>query len=140
MGWLEASDAVGLLTAFAAARWLTAPGGNPLALSMSLEGVAHALGVMVCWQLAFAALRVHEPRRALLQRGELARAAGNGLLGLREALEALLHAWPETARLQVQAAGDMGEVCQLCPPARLLLLHIAEAIAGAGQGAGRRSG
>ncbi len=90
VGWLEGSDAVGLLVAFAAARWLTAPGGNALALTLSLEGLAHALGVMVCWQLAFAALRLHDPRRALLERGELTRAAGaTGLATLLMALWSL---------------------------------------------------
>jgi lipopolysaccharide biosynthesis regulator YciM len=58
-----------------------------------------------------------------------ARAAGLGLMDLREAIEALLAANPESAGLDLRAQGDVAEAAQLCPAASQLLLHIAESLA-----------
>ncbi len=68
--------------------------------------------------------------RAELMGVAAARAAASGALGLREALEALLRVQPETTGMEVRATGGLGEASQLCPPARLLLLRIAQSIAG----------
>ena len=68
--------------------------------------------------------------RAELMGVAAARAAASGALGLREALEALLRVQPETTGMEVRATGGLAEASQLCPPARLLLLRIAQSIAG----------
>jgi tetratricopeptide (TPR) repeat protein len=55
-------------------------------------------------------------------------AAGRGPVPPRELFEALLRAWPETVGLEPQAAGNLGEASQLCPPIRRLLLRIADGV------------
>ncbi len=57
-----------------------------------------------------------------------ARAAGLGLMGLRESIEALLATHPESAGLDLRAHGDLAEALQLCPAATHLLVHLAESV------------
>ena len=49
-------------------------------------------------------------------------------MGLRESIEALLAAHPESAGLDLRAHGDLAEALQLCPAAGHLLVHLAESV------------
>jgi tetratricopeptide (TPR) repeat protein len=75
-----------------------------------------------------------EPPDALGCRAELlgvaaARTVGAGAMGLREAIESLVTAWPSTSELKLERGADLAEVSQICPPVRVLLLRAAHAVA-----------
>jgi tetratricopeptide (TPR) repeat protein len=65
----------------------------------------------------------------------LARAAASALakrrIGLAEALIGLIASWPATAQLEPRASGQLHAIAPLCPPARALLLRIADECLGA---------
>ncbi len=65
----------------------------------------------------------------------LARAATRALakrrIGLTGALLALVASWPGTSELEPRASGQLSAIAAVCPPARALLLRIADACLGA---------
>jgi tetratricopeptide (TPR) repeat protein len=73
-------------------------------------------------------LRAESWRAELLAEAS-ALALDAGRIGLRENLLSLLAAWPATAQWDLSSAGDLAPAIQECPPARTLLLRIADAVA-----------
>jgi tetratricopeptide (TPR) repeat protein len=57
----------------------------------------------------------------------MAMALTDGQVSLDEALRTLLTLWRTTSHLDLDGGGDLGAALQLCPPARALLLRIADA-------------
>jgi len=57
----------------------------------------------------------------------MAMALADGQVSLDEALRTLLSLWRTTSHLALDDGGDLGAALQLCPPARALLLRIADA-------------